>query len=447
VTGTIPVLCMGAAAVAMTAATSLAAPENATTDELRAQVAALEARLAQLESASSRERITEQRSAEIRALVHDVLADADTRASLLGSGMTGGYDNGFVVGSADGNFTLRVNGSQQVRFVFNRQDDSPTDDHRWGFENALTRLQFSGNVVNPQWIYAIQGDFDPDGGRLVLQDAYIAHVLGGGWIAVAGQVRVPMLREWLVDETKQLAVGRSLISQEFSAGRTQGVALDYRNDWLHFTGGFTDGHPATGGFNAPAMAPDTEFALTARVETLLAGGWGQFTDFTSMPGEPFALMLGGAVHWQKSEYGFFTPAPKLEVVQWTLDASAEFGGANLFGYVVGRHFSGPFSFDQFGVVVQGGLFIVNDWEVFARYEWGDDDIAARNLSVITAGVNHYVAAHQLKWTTDVGFGLRPVSSTWGDGLIGDGGGPVGWRTDAADRERQIVIRTQFQLAF
>ena len=48
--------------------------------------------------------MTEERAEEVRSLVRDVLADADTRASLLQSGMTAGYDDGFMIGSTDGNF-------------------------------------------------------------------------------------------------------------------------------------------------------------------------------------------------------------------------------------------------------------------------------------------------------------------------------------------------------
>src|SRR5690606_18770218 len=110
---------------------------------------------------------------------------------------------------------------------------------------------------------------------------------------LAGQFRVPMLREFLVGAGQQQAVDRSVVHDEFTAGRTQGAALDYRNEWLHFTGGYTDGHPASGGFNMPALARDTEYALTARIEALLAGTWDQFNDFASWRGESFAAMIGG----------------------------------------------------------------------------------------------------------------------------------------------------------
>ena len=69
--------------------------------------------------------LTEQRADQIRSLVHDVLADADTRASLLQGGMTAGYQDGFYVGSADGNFMLRIGGQMQIRYTYSYNDDDP----------------------------------------------------------------------------------------------------------------------------------------------------------------------------------------------------------------------------------------------------------------------------------------------------------------------------------
>ncbi|HRP63557.1 MAG TPA: hypothetical protein PK400_09715, partial [Phycisphaerales bacterium] len=115
-----------------------AATTDANNDELKAQVQKLSARVAELEGAQGGNWLTEQRAAEIRSVVQDVLADADTRASLLGSGMSAGYDNGFTVGSADGNFLLRTNGLLQARWIYNHRKNPSgvigVDRHRSGFE-------------------------------------------------------------------------------------------------------------------------------------------------------------------------------------------------------------------------------------------------------------------------------------------------------------------------
>ena len=45
--------------------------------------------------------LTEQRAEEIKGLVADVLADADTRASLTGNGLMAGWSDDFFLASAD----------------------------------------------------------------------------------------------------------------------------------------------------------------------------------------------------------------------------------------------------------------------------------------------------------------------------------------------------------
>ncbi len=444
-------------AIAPLASSFTATADDAHIESLNQRIASLEQRLAEYEARDDNW-LTEKRAAEIRGLVHDVLADADTRASLLDSAITAGWDNGFYIGSTDGNFRLNIAGNVQVRYMYSHQSDPPDildemdmfvshgDRHRGGFENTRTQLIFTGHVVNPNWIYRVQGNFNRDGGTFFLEDAFIGHVFGNGWTFLAGQFRVPMLREFMVVETQQQAVERSLVHQEFGAGRTQGVAVDYRNDFFHFTGGFTDGHPATGGFNTPALAPSTDYSLTGRVELLLAGTWDQFAQFASPPGDPFGFLVGGALHYQRGEYG--TTMTELEVLQWTLDGSLAFGGANIFAYVVGRHIDGPgVNLDQYGAVIQGGYFINEKWEIVARYEWGDDDMAGADLSIVTAGFNHYIAGQRLKLSGDVGFALNEVNASWGDGFIGSGGDIAGWRTDRPGDDGQIVVRGQLQLLF
>ena len=180
---------------------------------------------------------------------------------------------------------------------------------------------------------------------------------------------------------------------------------------------------------------------------LLAGVWTQFKDLTSFPDEEFAAMLGAAVHYEDGEYG--TSDDELEVLQWTIDLSCEYGGANLFAYIVGRHLdSETIGRDQYGLVVQGGYFLDDDWEVFSRYEWADDDgMTSEDLSLITLGVNRYYHKHMIKWSTDIGIGLNEVTTTWGDGFIGTGGDIAAWRTDSVGSDGQVVVRSQIQFVF
>ena len=97
--------------------------------------------------------------------------------------------------------------------------------------------------------------------------------------------------------------------------------------------------------------------------------------------------------------------------------------------------------DQIGFLLRGGFFIAEDWELYGQYEWADSDVAgAEELSVLTIGVNKYWDKHNLKWQTDIGFGLNEVAAVFAS----DG---AGWRTDPAGDEGQVVFRTQIQLLF
>lgn len=404
--------------------------------ELSQRIDALREEISLLQEGGPIRRLNAQRAAEISALVGDVLADADTRASLLENGALAGYDKGFFIASPDGDFKLRMNGRLQYRFVSNHQDDGPEDDDRWSFENRRFRLAFSGHIFDPSWRYKIGGAFDRDGGAFETSDVYLEKDLGDGWSLRAGQFKGPFLREYLQSAFRQLAVDRSLVNAAFNQGRSDGVQLSWEGERLAAYGLISDGF---GNDDTAALDEDTEIAITGRIEWLLAGGWKQFRDFTSWSDDEFGLLLGAAAHYEKDEYGT-TAGPEEETFTWTIDASAEFGGAGLFAAFVGRHLDAAQQ-DQYGLVVQGGIFLAPDkWECFARYEWGDDDATGDDLSLLTAGVNRYFAGHDLKLTIDVGYAFNAVGDLWASS-------GAGWRTDAAGADGQTVLRTQFQLLF
>lgn len=135
--------------------------------------------------------------------------------------------------------------------------------------------------------------------------------------------------------------------------------------------------------------------------------------------------------------------PEEERYGFTLDCGPESDGAKLYGAFAyfSRDDDVTDSRDQYAFVVQGGLFFNDDWEGFLRYEYGEFDTdGVEDLGVVTVGVNRYWSKHNLKWTTDLGFGLNEVAgerATTG----------AGYQTDALDEGGQVVFRTQMQLLF
>ena len=411
-------------------------------ENLQERIDKLESQLAELTAGTDSD-LAERRSEEVRGLINDVLADADSRASLLQQDGRAGYreGEGFVIG--DDRNRLAIGALTQVRWQYNNNDgDNVADEHRAGFENPNTRVRLQGRIGG-DWGFYIQGNHSTVGGGYGLLDAYATYSMDENLTLQVGQFKAPILRETIVDAGNQLGVHRSLLHDAFTGGRTQGIAINYQDEMLNVTGSFNDGANRA---NTPAYFPGvggTEWAFTGRVEGLLQGTWGQFEDFSSWDGEEMGILIGGAAHYEADEYGSAAYGEKAKRFVGTIDAQANFGNASLFGAFVYRNINpdeSP-SMDQWGLMAQGGMFFVpNEWEVFGRFEWGDDDSNFEDLVVGTLGVNRYFHRHNAKWSTDIGWNFnRDVSPTWSS--LGSG-----WRPNTTS-DRQFVLRSQVQLMF
>ncbi len=416
--------------------------------------------------------LTEHRAQEIRAIVGDVLADADTRASLLQDEMTAGWSNHFYLASPDGRFRLQIEGQMQFRWVWSYHDQVDgavePDRHRSGFELTRTKLGFRGHLFSRDLTYFVRGVFfrsfvDPpeDDGNFVLEDAWVRYHLDDRFSLRFGQFKLPFNRERLVSSAKQLAVERSLVNESLNIGRSQGLELMYLDGPTRINVAISDGgadNVAGGVFvegdpsNSPALAVGlAEFAVTARIESLLKGSWEQFDDFTSPPGEASGLLLGAAVHFQSGESGSAFDEED-EWIAVTADASFEWGGANAFA-AFSYHFiddKKPGVLPAFGhvktwgIVVQGGAFFSSKFEAFGRFEFGNLDfdffLPITDLMLFTVGGNYYFDGHDVKLTADIGVGINIVDFGWDSDL-------AGWRLDSTGAEPQVVSRIQFQMLF
>ena len=420
---------------------SVMASDQDSVDDLRAEIASLRSTVTSLESRIPQDNwMSEQRAEEIRSLVHDVMADADTRASLLGSGMTAGYDGGFIIGSDDGNFKLKMNGQIQVRYVLSSQNNGPTDNTRAGFENRRTKLKWKGHVVDPSWTFGITGAFSNSSGSFGLEDSWIAHKFDNGWKVKLGQFKLPFLREELISSSKQLMIERSLVNERFNQDFSQGIEGSWHDDQWSFKLAYSDGFKSRN--SRPTTDERNEYAFTARVEYLAIGdSWKPFKDFTSKVGADSSLMLGAAFNTEKDSFGTTTANPKVERNSWTVDASYEADGLSAYAALVGRSTdTGLATTDELGFVIQGGFYLDENTELIARYEWGDDDSLNDDLSVLSVGLNQYYGGHKAKATIDLGYALNGITANWHSNS-------AGYRPDSALEDGQVVLRTQFQLLF
>ncbi len=445
-------------------------PDGVTNDELRGRVAELEATVAELKAGQGDNWLTEQRADEIRGLVQDVLADADTRASLLTQGMTAGYDDGFVLSNRDGSFSMKINGQIQFRHVTNSRDSSsgdPVDTHRGGFENTRTKLVFTGNVISQDWRYKIEGNFARGSGEgdFRLEDSWLEYALADNWRLKFGQYKAPLLREELVDSRYQLAVERSLVNEIFTADRVQGVEIGYYGDmfrgWFSYNDGTAFGTVA-GGSNGAWSAEDVEIAFTLRGEGLLMGNWDEFNRMTSPEGTETGFLLGGAIAYQKGEYGT-TGGPLLqdnELEIWTLtfDGTFNYSSLVIYGAFIYRDIEqttpGAATLSEYGIVVQAGYYLNPKWELFGRFEYADLDLTGvDDITILTFGFNHYMDEDpNVKLSVDVGVSFDTIPD-FGPGGIASGAFSsvdadiTGYQTDSTGEDGQVVLRAQWQLLF
>ena len=450
-------------------------------NDAMSEMAQIKAELATLKSQNGDKWLTEERAAEIKSLVKDVLADSETRTSLQGSGATSGYNNGFFIASADGNFKLQMNVLEQVRFTWNNQPESNqaapaiTNVNEWGFENRRTAMTFSGNVVDPTWTYMIRTNvgsaidpYTPAPGAVVLQDAWAAKDFGNGFGLKVGQFKSPFMAESLRNDGAQLTAERSMVDYYFSGGYVQGLALSYSADQFRVTASYNNGPR---GQNSTWTAGNSSFSGSARAEFKASGSWAQFETESSAKSDESGLLIGAAIQYynNRGTNGTNIAVPSIVygdpiagfsttgAIDWTVDATFKSGGMNVSAAFVGSNYTQQAAgvtgdkVNSYGMVVQGGYRFTDALEGFGRWEWmnvangangvGGGALSATDVNnVLTFGVNVY-AATNIKWTTQFGISLSDV----GSGADFSGAGYRADNNTAADDQFNII--SQLQVSF
>lgn len=455
--------------------------------EANQQLQSLRGEVAQLRAGQDSHWLNERRAEEVKSLIREVLADAETRASLKGDAITAGYDGKkFVLASEDGSFKMNIVGQIQIRYLANFRDNTGStnadgelaapagDDFKSGFEIRRTKLEFAGHIGDPKISYAIQLAVSRTSNSVSADKITIGYKLADNVKIWAGEDKAPFMREELTSSKRQLAVERSVFNEEFTLDKVQGLGLKIKaGDAIKIHTMINDGyHSGDGGTSVFLTQEDndgvntgtrsttkrhfedaTDIAFTTRIDAKLAGDWKQMKDFTSWAGEAFAAFIGAAFHYEIGETG--DSFANNNFWAWTVDGSIEVNGFNFFAAAAGQHAELDDSitaeeFDRIGFLVQGGFNIPlnagNSIEPFARFEWIDYDGTADTddpgrddkLSMITFGANYYMKKHKAKFTLDVVVALDNVRSRHtGLGVL----------RDAPGEDGQVVVRSQFQLVF
>lgn len=396
-----------------------------------------------------------------RAYAAELVSDAGARVSLLDGGS--GYDKGgFMIGSTDGNNTLYVVGSAQVRYYADFRDDNggAIENFTHGFENRLTRLGVKGSVWDKAFTYQVRGEFGSDG-AFNLETAFASYGWENGFGIMAGQFKHPLLRESMVDNEYQLAVERSVSESFFSAGYTQGLQFTYKGEAFRMWAGFTDG--ANSQNTRFDSAGEADYALNFRGEFKAMGdGFERFDDFTSWrDSEGTGILIGFGIHWQDTGETGGTSADNEQTLVYTGDAQFEGQGWNAFVSFTGVHADSDViteSTDDFGVVAQGGIFLADQVELFGRWDsifWDSSrvDTAGDGLKdshFATAGVNYYLSpsSHAAKVTADVIYAFESTSDPDdGSAIPTLPFGTSNYGLLGQPEDGEFAIRTQLQVVF
>ncbi len=422
----IPVLCL-------LALTGVAAGQNAVLDRARAQAA-------------------------------EAAADALTRASHRDADGLGGYRDGFFLSDAAGDNSLHLGGFAQVRYLASvRRVEAPlVSEQRLtsGFQVQNVIVRAFGSIGSPDLRYRVEAGFGSDG-QVEVEEAILGWENEEGWEVEFGQLRPHLSREHYLEPECGLAVERSQTGRYFSPHLPQGIEASRTSQTVRFFAGLTDGLGGPGGAgsgNTPFDSPDeADVALHARVEWMFAGSdWKRFDQHSSWRSTPsYAGLLGAAVAWQTFGGTGATPspAPKGSEVRATIDASVQGTGWNATIALLANHLDpdGSSARDDLGLLVQGGYFVSDQVEVFARYDalrLDSDSMrvpaASRTLNFATVGLNWFPIrdSRAVRFTADAVCAFNRT-----DALLDPTAGDTTTALLGSSKPGEVDLRFQWQMSF
>jgi hypothetical protein len=459
------------------------------TPDLSARLEAAEARIAELSVNQDADWMTEQRSEQIRGLVQDVLSDADTRASLQGDGSTSGYNDGFYIQSADGKWSMKINGLFQERFNvgsgrggFNRgaSIDNVLTNYvtSFGFETTRAALNFSGSLAGDIY-YNARLDWSPynngngSGNRVggglsnsPLEWAYGGFSLNDNMKLQMGRQKYDVQRAFIVNAENQLAIERGAGTYFwYTSNLTNGAKLLYDNNNLRGNVMFSNGSSGNGAVNATDWKTNHHgWGVTGRGEMLIQGDWSQFDQtMGSTRGAAMGMMLGVGAGYLKNEnrsaqVGGGTKANNNWLVSADYSIAAD-GWSLMASGTYGENRNNQTNENALGFEVLGGYWLSDADQAYARWQWlapgrkgsagpllNADPTYSTNLNMVTVGWNHHMGGN-VKLSVDWSWNFSDPSTTLREG--GSAHGPTGyWGGGATNTSgSQWLLRTQLQVAF
>ncbi len=446
------------------------------TNDLQSRLEAAEAKIAEMSAQQNGDWLTEQRSEQIRGIVQDVLADADTRASLQGNGATSGYNNGFFVQSADGKWSMKINGLFQERFNVGHQPQdtwssqggaapAANKDTAFGFETTRAALNFSGQLAGVAY-YNARLDWSPYNGNNGLSSTPLEWAYGGwhvddNWSVQLGRQKMQVTRGFIVNAEDQQAIERSSYDYFWASSQiTNGVMAVGSWDQFRMNAMFSNGFDTNAGTNGNLDDWQNNvqgWAITGRGEWLLEGSWDQFDRIGSAAGSADAWMLGVGAGYLKGNTGSSAgAATDDEPDAWLVsaDLSYESDGWNIYGSGTYQRTNtgaaGADDVNSVGFEAGAGMYMDADNELYGRWQWVNPGQGAgavsSNINIATIGWNHYLGGPNTKLSADWSWCFSDPSMA--NGMGGGGWGYTGWWNNTTQTSGSLwLLRTQLQVSF
>lgn len=383
------------------------------------------------------------------------LAQAETDLSLARSyelaNASSGYDS--LLSSSNAS-NVKVKAQVQARYQYNMVDDSANaigdNDTTMGFSLRRTKIEVSGDVTD-NISAKVKFSFARNSGAAALEDAYAKWKINDDVTLKIGQFKQALIREENLSSSKQLASERSAVNETFNQDFSQGIEAHFGGDSWRGAIGFTDGFNSDNtAFNSGTEA---DFALNARFEFLFGDAeWSQFDQFTSWRGSNSGGMVGAAIAYQSMGSTNPALANDATMTTGTIDFSWVADGWNFYAAGIWRNTDAggaAVDTDDFGILAQGGLFVTDQDELFARWDavYSDSNNGGgmtEDFNALTFGWNHYFSpeSHAAKFTLDLNYYLDAPNSS-----VVATSGSGGHNLLADPDDGQIGITAQMQFLF
>ena len=399
--------------------------------ELKAQLAALQAKVAELETRTDAQSDinvgTQQNIENIAATTPKV----ETKG-------------GIKITSPDKKFEASLGGRIHFdAYAFDRDIAATTGTS--DFRRA--RLTLAGKAYG--WDYKVEQDFAAGSNLDGLRDAYIATALAGGKVTI-GHFKPYRSMEELTSSNEILMMERPFASATgLFSGRQFQQGVGYQRSADNYTAGFTvfNLRGASGARNEGmgVSGRATWAPINSDNQTLHFGGWASQENANQGSTDLSAVANYAGRRGPVQTIATTTGASRNQVASYGLEAAGAFGPLFFQGEYVNATFGQPLGRDQDVVTwyLQGSWLIngghrgyksatgvfaaprVTDkglWELAARYDTIENrDIANRRATDVILGVNYYVNAN-LRFMFNYTLGDNEVSG---------------------DKTRQYALRTQF----